>query len=249
MLLRAFALLFVAVVLSWSATMYFGDEVLIAFGLILIQAKVFAKKLVQLELPIFLVWLKAQAGAFLRIELVKKWLMTTIVPLLVGKAVLRRLAAYLSGYRLRVRRRYERVLHWYDSIHPVEKIVAAIILLSATLALSVTSLGLWLIFFSVKLPLWIMAVAAGVLRYVWLSVQKMTFKAVAFFQLSMLWRSLRRLLPARWLERKRRFNFRVARAVVRRRRLTVRQLADRKGSLPFRLGFTADYIFRTDRSG
>ena len=53
---------------------------------------------------------------------------------------------------------------------------------------------------------------------------------------------MRRLLPASWLEKKRRFDYRVARAVIRRRRLTVRQLAERKDSLPFRLGLLVDYL-------
>ncbi len=74
MFLRAFALLFVA--LSYRGPRRStSDEFLIALGLILTQARIVAKNLVQLELRILLVSLKAQAGAFLRIELVKKWLM------------------------------------------------------------------------------------------------------------------------------------------------------------------------------
>lgn len=70
----------------------------------------------------------------------------------------------------------------------------------------------------------------------------MSFKAVAFLQLAWLWRLVRRVLPESWLERKRRFDYRVARAVIRRRRMTIRQLADRKDSLPFRIGLLIDYF-------
>ena len=242
MFLRALALLVAAVALSYAATVYFGHEVLIALGLILTQAKVIAKKLVHVELPVILAWLKTQAGVFLRIELLKKWIVTTVLPLVVGNAVLRRLAAFIGRYRAAVALRYERMLDWYQRLHWGEKLVAALVILFATVAVSVTSLGLWLILFSVKLPLWIAAVATALGRMVWVSVQKMAFKAVAFLQLALAWKGLRRLLPASWLEKKRRFDYRVARAVIRRRRLTVRQLAERKDSLPFRLGLWVDYL-------
>ncbi len=241
MLLRPLALLVVAIALSLAATLYFGHEVLIGLGLILAQMKVLAKKLATIELPLILAWLKTQTSAFFKIELIKKWITTTLLPLLLGKALLRRIAAWLGAYRAAISRQYLLLMRWYRKLHPVEKAIAALAILFATLALSVTSLGLWLILFSVKLPLWIAATAAAFWRMVWVSVQKMTFKAVAFLQLSWAWRLLRRLLPASWLERKRRFDYRVAHAVVRRRRLTIRQLADRKDSLPFRLGILVDY--------
>ena len=85
-----------------------------------------------------------------------------------------------------------------------------------------------------------MATAFG--RMIWTSVQKMAFRAAAFFQLAILWRWLSRKLPASWLARKRRFDYRVARTVVRRRRMTVRQLEARKDSLPFRMGLLFDYL-------
>lgn len=242
MFLRAFALLIAAIALSWAATVYFGHEVLIALGLILTQAKVIAKKLVHLELPLIFAWLKTQTSIFFKIELLKKWIMTTVVPLVVGSAVLRRIAAFVRRYREAVAERYQRMMAWYFGLHPVEQVLAALIVLFATVALSVTSLGLWLILFSVKLPFWVAAAAAAFGRMVWVSIQKMTFKAVAFLQLSLIWRGIRRLLPESWLERKRRFDYRVARAVIRRRRLTIRQLAEKKDSLPFRMGLLIDYL-------
>lgn len=57
-----------------------------------------------------------------------------------------------------------------------------------------------------------MATALG--KMTWTSIQKMTFRAAAFLQLSLLWKGLRRLLPTSWLEWKRRFDYRGARAVV-----------------------------------
>lgn len=242
MFLRAFALLVIAVGLSVLATFYFGHEVLIALGLILAQIKIIAKKLAMVELPLILGWLKIHASAFFKIELIKKWFMSTLVPLLVGNAVLRRIAAFLERYRVGIRSRYRRMLRWYRRLHWGEKLLAALIILFVTLSLSVTSLGLWLILFSVKLPLWFAAAMAALWRIIWVSVQKMTFKAVAFLQLAWLWRFIRRLLPESWLERKRRFDYRVARAVIRRRRMTIRQLAERKDSLPFRMGLLVDYL-------
>lgn len=249
MLLRAIALLFSVVALSYAASVYFGNEVLIALGLILTQIKVVAKKLVSLELPAVLSWLKLHATEFFRIELLKKWIMTTVMPLLVGSALLRRISVFLNRYRAGVRLRYQRMMQWYGELPTVEKILAALIILFAMLALSVTSLGLWLILFSVKLPIWLAAAVAAFWRMTWLSAQKMTFKAVAFLQLSWLWRAIKRLLPASWLDRKRRFDYRMARAVIRRRRMTVRQLAEKKDSLKFRLGVMLDYWRGGDGSG
>lgn len=248
MFVRAFALLFLAIAMSFAATMYFGQEVLIALGLMLAQAKVILKKLKMVELPALISWLQAQADAFFKIELLKKWLMTTVLPLLLGKALLRRIAAFLDTYRQSVRRRYMKLLRWYGALHPVEKVVGALIILLATLALSVSSLGLWLILFSVKIPLWIAAVSTALWRMTWLSIQKMAFRAVAFLQLRWLWQAILRFLPEPWVAWKRRFDYRVARSVIRRRRMTLRQLEQRKNSLPFRLGILVEYLTGSNRS-
>lgn len=242
MFARAFALLFLAVAASVAASMYFGNEVLFALGLILTQTKLILKKISMVELPTILAWIKSQADVFLRVELLKKWLMTSVLPLLLGKAVLRRMAAFLDRYRAAVRRQYVKMLIWYKGLHPVEKVVAALVILCATVALSVTSLGLWLILFSVKLPLWIAAATAALWRMTWVSIQKTVFRALAFLQLRWLWRGFSKVLPARWLAWKRRVDYRIARAVIRRRRMTVRQLAERKDSLPFRLGLMVDFL-------
>lgn len=242
MMWRGILLLIAAVGFSVAATLHFGQDVLIALGLILTQLKVIAKKLAGTELAAVLFWLRAQATVFLRIELIKKWLMTSVVPLIFGKAALRRIAAFTARYRRAARRRYKRLLRWHRSLGTFEKLLAALIILFATVALSVTSIGLWLILFSVKIPLWIAAIATAFTTMVWTSVQKMAFRAAAFFQLALIWRWLKRRLPATWLERKRRFDYRVARTVVRRRRMTLRQLEARKDSLPFRMGILFDYL-------
>jgi hypothetical protein len=243
MLSRALFLLVVFVALSVAATVYFGQDVLIAAGLILTQAKVLLKKAAGLDPSVFLTWLKQQGTAFFRVELIKKWASTSLVPLVLGKAILRRVQLLVQGYLGIVRLRYARLLAWFEGLSPVERAVAWMVILFATLALSVTSLGLWLVLFSVQVPLWLVAAGGSLVRMVWSSLHKGVFKALAFLQLSWLWKGVRWLLPAAVLERKRRMEFRIARAVVRRRRMTLKQLIERKDRLPFRLGLMAEYLF------
>ena len=235
MFVRALLILLVVAALSLGLTYYFGETVLLALGLILTQMKFIASKLAAIQWPAILVWLKTEAQSFLRIELLKKWLMTSVLPLLVGSAILRRIDRFFASYRDAVRARYDALLGWYAGLRWYEKTVAALILLFGLLGLTVSSLGLWLILFSVKLPLWILAALASVWQVTWASLRKMAFKALAFLQLTWAWRGLRRLLPKRYLERKRRLDFRVARAVVRRRRMTLRQLAEQKDTWRMRL--------------
>lgn len=242
MILRAIIILSFVIAASVAATVYFGHDVLIALGLILAQTKIIAKKLPMVELPAVLAWLKAQADVFLRIELLKRWVTTSILPLIVGNAVLRQISAFIGQYQRALRSRYDAMLAWYARLGRFEKFLAALIILFTTLALSVTSIGLWLILFSVKLPLWIAALAATTGRMIWTSFQKVLFRAVAFFQLKWLWRWLRLALPERWLRRKRRLDYRIARSVIRRRRMTLRQLEARKHTLPFRLGILIEFL-------
>ncbi|WP_323771144.1 hypothetical protein [Antarctobacter sp.] len=242
-MVRALFLLVVFVALSGAATWYFGHEVLIALGLILTQIKVLMKKLAGVELPVLFVWLKTQGAMFFRVELIKKWIMTSVLPLMLGKALLRRIQLLVKGYLEGVQLRYARLLAWFHRLSPLERAVAWMVILFASLALSVTSMGLWLILFSVQLPLWLVAAGGAALRMTWSTLQKGVFKALAFFQLGWLWKGIKRLLPAAVLERKRRTEFRIARAIVRRRRMTLKQLVDRKGRLPFKLGVLAEYLF------
>ena len=230
MLVRALAILLLVATASVALTMYFGQEVLLALGLLLTQLKVVGKKLVQIELPAVLAWLKHQAAVFFRIELIKKWLMTTALPLVLGRAVLRRFEAFIKSYLVAVANRYSQLMAWYRELDTPVRVIALLIVLCATIAVSVTSIGLWLILFSVQLPFWVVAVFTSTGKMLWVSTQKYAFKIVAFFQLGWAWRILKGRLPADYLEKKRRFDFRVARMVVRRRRLTVRQLSESKDS-------------------
>ena len=242
MLARALALLVLFIALSGAATVYFGQEVLIAIGLILTQAKLIAKKLAGFELPALLAWLKTQAQIFFRIELLKKWLMTSLLPMVLGNALLRRIDGFLGQYRAALRSRYMGLLRWYRRLEWYEKTVATLVILFATLALSVSSIGLWLILFSVKIPLWLAAALTAFGRMVWTSVERMAFRAVAFLQLTWLWRLIRLLLPNWLLRRKRKLDYRVARMIIRRRRMTLKQLEEKKDTLPFRLAVIAEYL-------
>lgn len=248
-MLRAVFLLVLVIGLSALATWYFGADVLLALGLILTQIKVLGKKLALIEWPALLIWFKTQWLAFFRVELIKKWLTTVAVPLLFGRALARRIKGWIGPYLDGVRARHAAMMAWFAGLSTAERALAWAIVLFATLALSVTSMGLWLVLFSVQVPFWIVAGAAGFAKMIWASTQKSLFKVMAFLQLTWLWRGLRRLLPRRWLEAKRRFDFRVARAVVRRRRMTVRQLADRKDRLPFRLGVMVEWLFLPGAKG
>ncbi|PYG27768.1 hypothetical protein C8N36_11444 [Pelagimonas varians] len=243
MLFRALLLLIVVVGLSAVALHYFGKDALIAGGLIFVQLKIILKKTASLEWPVLLVWLKMQGSAFFKIELIKKWLMTTLMPMVLGKALLRRLAGVFTRYIEAVRAQYARMMLWYGQLSTAEKVVSGLILLFASIALSISSFGLWVILFTVKLPLWIIAAGAALGRMIWVTVQKSTFKAVAFLQLGLLWKGLQKLMPSALLKRKRAFDYKVARAVIRKRRMTVRQLAENKDSLPFRMGLLVDYLF------
>lgn len=241
-MLRAVFILVLVIGLSLAATVYFGRDVVIALGLILVQIKLLAKKLMMTDWPAVLVWLKTQSQLFLRVELIKKYLTTTVMPLVMGRALLRRIKAGLRVYLDAVAARQAAMMAWFRGLTGVERGLAWAVLVLGTLALTVSTLGLWLILFSVQLPLWLVAGAAAMGKMLWTSLSKSLFKMLAFLQLRWLWRGLRRLLPRRWLEAKRRWDYRVARAVVRRRRMTVRQLAARKDTLPFRMGVMLEYL-------
>lgn len=234
MVWRAFFLLALVVGVSAALTFWLGNEVLLALGLILTQLKVLAKKLVSVDIGDIWPWIKSETRLFFRVELFKKWIYTTAVPLLVGNAVLRRAKAFLKTYLSAVQLRYTRMMTWYQELPTLEKAVATLIVLFATLALAVSSLGLWLVLFTVQLPIWVIAALAALWKMTVVSFSKWAFKVAAFFQLSLVWKMLRGQLPTDFLEQQRRLNFRLARKVVRKRRLTVQQLASGKDSLALR---------------
>lgn len=239
---RALFLLLLVAAASIALTYVFGAKVLLALGLILTQLKVLWAKLAAVELPAILVWLKTEARLFLRIELIKKYLMSSIMPMMLGSAIRRRIELFVARYKAAVTSRYQALMGWYGGLDPVVKILAALIVLFATLGASVSTLGLWLILFSVKLPFWLIAAGAALGRMFWASLTKTLFKTIAFLQLGWAWRLIRPRLPAAYLERKRRWDFRVARAVVRSRRLTLAQLHAQKDSLGMRLALIRAYF-------
>lgn len=243
---RALLLLILVAGASIALTFAFGAKVILALGLILTQLKVIGQKLIGIEIPSVLIWLKTQANAFFKIELLKKWVMTSIVPLMMGPALRRSIDRFIGRFKTRLSSQYDRLMTWYRGLEWYEKGVAALILLFGFLGLSVSTLGLWLVLFSVKLPFWILAVTATVGKSLWSTISKTTFKTLAFLQLGWVWKLIRKFLPADYIDRKRRWDFRVARTVVRQRRLTVRQLHESKDTLSMRWALLKAY-FSTER--
>ncbi len=247
--LRALLFLFLVAAISIAATLAFGERILVALGFLLVQVKVLAGKLRGLRLSEVAAWVKLHGTGFFRKDLLMKWLTTYAAPLLLGKAIYRRIASLIGQARAAVGQRYSDMMGWYNARGTVERAILALVVLLATLALSVTSLGLWLILFSVKFPLWVIAAFMAALKGLWLNAQKTVFRMVAFLQLGWLWRWVRPWIPARWLRWKRRLDYRIARSVVRRRRMTLQQLAARKDRLPFRLGVMVEWLFQPPGRG
>lgn len=228
MIYRTLALLIVLIAVSVGLTYAIGEKVLVALGIVLVQLQILTKKLFTIEWAAIVLWLKTNTTLFLRVELLKKWATTSVLPLFMGSVLRRRVSAWLGMLQFSIRSRYDALLAWYDKLNALEKALTALVLIAALFALSVSSLGLWLVLFSIKMPLWIVAFFAAVAKSFWQSASKMLFRAVAFFQIGILWGLTRRILPESVLEKKRRFDFRIARAVVKRRRLTLRELSSRK---------------------
>ncbi len=243
---RALIVLILVAAASIALTYVFGAKVVLALGLILTQLKVMSQKLMGIELPSVFVWLKTQAHGFFKIELLKKWIMSSVVPLIMGPSLRRSLERFLGRFKISLRAQYDQLMAWYNSLEWYEKSIAALIVLFGFLGLSVSTLGLWLVLFSIKLPFWLIATAATLGRSLWNTISKTAFKTLAFLQLGWVWKLIRRFLPANYIERKRRWDFRVARRVVRQRRLTVRQLHDSKDSLSMRWALLKAY-FSTER--
>ena len=245
MLLRALLLLALVAGGSILLTYALGAKVLLALGLMLAQIKVLWKTLLAIDAPAILAWLKMQANAFAKIELLKKWLMTSVMPLLVGRAALRQVEAFVARYFAMIRAYNRGLMQWYRGLDWYVKLIAALIVLFATLGLAVSSIGLWLILFSVQLPFWLLATFSATVHMVSATVQKMVFRAVAFLHLNWAWRLLKRQVPPDYLEQKRRFEFRVARRVVRRRRMTLRQLTNRDHALGLRVSLLVERLRST----
>ncbi len=246
MLARALAILIVMIALSVSLSIYFGAEVLAALGLILTQLKIVFAKAMALSSRTIMVWLQAQGLNFARVELAKRWFLKSLVPMLIGAANQRRIAAFVQTYTTFARARFDAMMNWYRALPRLMQILLILIAMFATLALAITSMSLWLLLFSVQLPVWILAGVAAFWQMIWQTVQKMVFRTLAFMQLFRAWSYLRNRVPPAYLQRLRRFNFRVARVVVRRRRMTLAQLHGRKSSWAMRWALFREY-FRQSR--
>lgn len=242
MILRALALLVLLAGVSATLSWWSGAEVLAALGLMLTQAKVVGAKLLAVGGRGALGWLKAQGINFARVELAKRWVLKSLVPLLIGAANQRRIAAAVQALREATRARYEAMMAWYAALPRRMRILAIAVAMAATLVLAVTTMSLWLVLFSVQLPIWIIAAVSASWQFLWRYLQKLAFRTIAFMQLDRVWSLLRRQLPASYLERKRRFDYRIARMVVRRRRMTLAQLHAHKHGLRMRLALIAEYF-------
>lgn len=246
MFLRALALLILLVAASLALSVYFGAEILAAVGAMLAQLKIVAAKLTALGSRSVLLWLKAQGINFARVELVKRWLTRSLIPLLIGAAAQRRIAEFGRGLVDLTRTKHDAMIAAYKAQPRAARVVLVLTAIAATLAVTVTTVSLWLIVFSVQIPLWVIAGFAAFRRMIWGWIQKLVFRSLAFMQVFRLWGSLRRRMPPQYLARLRRFNFRVARMVVRRRRMTLAQLAKHRYGLGMRLALLREY-FRQDR--
>lgn len=242
MLLRATLILVALIALSVGLGLMVGNEVLAALGAMLAQAKVILGKAASLSGAAVLTWLKAQGINFARVEIAKRWFLKSLIPLVIGAAAQRRIAnavgAYVAAFKARsgaASARFKAQPLWI-------KAAAIVAMLVATAALTMSTLSLWLLVFSVKLPIWAYAGLGAAWQFVWTYLQKLIFRTVAFMQLYRVWGWMRKKLPRSYLERKRRFDFRLARIVVRRRRMTVAQLHAQKHGLKMRLALLREYF-------
>lgn len=242
MLIRAIVLLVVVATVSIGLSWAFGAEVLAALGLVLAQIKIVLGKMAAVSSKALLTWLRVQGINFARVEIAKRWLLKSLVPMLIGAALQRRIMSLFKVFAGSVRTRFDALMTWYRSLHRSLRIIAILIACFATLGLAVTSMSLWLLLFSVQMPFWIIAGLAATSELVWRYVQKLVFRTIAFMKLYRVWGFVRNRLPEAYRQRLRRFNFRVARIVVKRRRMTVAQLTGQRDGIALRLAFLREYF-------
>ncbi|MEM8822427.1 MAG: hypothetical protein AAGB10_08580 [Pseudomonadota bacterium] len=242
MLARALALLCVLIGVSLGLSYWFGAEVLAALGLIFSQIKIVFARAMALSSNTLLIWLKAQGMNFARVEIAKRWLLKSLVPMLIGAVNQRRIATFVKAYTSYAKERFDRMMAAYQALPRPTRYVLILVAMSASLALALTTMSLWLLLFSVQLPMWILAGLAAFWQLIWQTLQKFIFRTLAFMQLFRAWGYLRDRVPPAYLQRLRRFNFRIAREVVKRRRLTVAQLHNQKDSVGMRWALLREYF-------
>ncbi|MHA3978448.1 hypothetical protein ACW9UR_12245 [Halovulum sp. GXIMD14794] len=242
MLLRALILLGLVASASVALSYMFGAEVLAALGMMISQAKIVLAKLFTVTTKGAFIWLKAQGINFARVEIGKRWFMKSLVPMLIGAANQRRIAGFFATFKESAKTRYAAMMDWYKELPLAVKIISILIVMFATLALAISSMSLWLLVFSVQLPFWIIAGATAFGTIIWKSVQKLVFRTIAFMQLYRIWGFLKKRVPPEYLARKRRFDYRIARIVVRRRKMTLAQMKTGKDSVAMRLALIREYF-------
>ena len=242
MLLRALAILAFLAGVCLGLSYWFGAEILAAIGFMVQQAKIVIARLATVSAGGVATWLKAQGINFARVELGKRWFVKSILPLLIGAALQRRISIMFRSFLRRVKLRYRRMQRWYKAQDRVMRYVLIGIVVGATLALALTSMSLWLFIFSVQVPFWIIATLGAFWQVIWRSLQKALFRTLAFMQIYRAWGFVRNRLPESYLRRVRRFNFRIARIVVKRRRMTISQLHARKDSWGMRWALIREYF-------
>lgn len=242
MLLRALILLGLVASASVALSYMFGAEVLAALGMMVSQAKIVLAKLFAVSSKGLFVWLKAQGINFARVELGKRWLMKSLVPMLIGAANQRRISSFLALFKETAKSRYAAMMAWYKDLPLAVKVISVLIVMFATLAIAISSMSLWLLIFSVQVPFWIIAGATAFGTIIWKSVQKLVFRTIAFMQLYRIWGFLKKRVPPEYLARKRRFDYRIARIVVRQRKMTLAQVKNSKDGFAMRLALMREYF-------
>lgn len=246
MFLRALAILFALIAASVALSFAFGAEVLAALGLIASQLKIVLAKVASVSWKGIIVWLKAQGINFARVEVAKRWFLKSILPLIIGAAMQRRIAEFFKKFVDGFKRRRDRMMAAYRSWPKHVRIVSVLAVIAGMLALTISTMSIWLILISVQLPIWIIAATGSLWHIVWRTIQKLIFRTLAFMQLYKVWGFLKKRVPETYLRRKRAFDFRVARMVVKQRKLTVAQLHAQKHGWAMRWSLLKAY-FRNRR--
>ncbi len=224
MLVRALLILFAIGSVTAGVSYIFGAEILAALGMIFSQLKVVTARVMAMSSGTVLAWLKAQGINFARVELGKRWLLKTLLPLLVGAAMMRRLSQLAAGFKARFVETSNQLTNWYRELPTAVRIVGILIAMCGILALAVTTMSLWLLIFSIQLPIWVAAAFAAFGQMIWQSLQKAVFRAIAFFKLTKIWAFLKKRLPETQQQGLKRFERKMARNVIRQRRAAVARL-------------------------
>ncbi len=219
--LRALALLALVIAASVALSLVFGTQVLAALGLMIGKAKLLAANALAAVAKGAGVWLRAQGVRFARVEIAKRWVYRSLLPLVIGAAGQRRVRALLRHARRAVRRRHDAMMAWYGRQPLALRVATVGLAIAAMLALTATSVGIWVLIFSVQVPVWILAGLGSVGSLIRDYVERAVFKTVVFMKLDRLWAWAEARLPRGLRRAKRRADLKVARTVVKGRRKAI----------------------------